>query len=214
MQKVGDYYASGMNEKEIDAAKAKPLADEFKHIDEIKDRDGVLKEIAHLHNIGMNAFFGFTSGQDDKNSTMVIAQAFQGGLGMPDRDYYTKEDDASKKLRDAIRRARDENADAPRRNRRTAAAITRKQMMALETSLAHGVPHTRRAARSAEELQQDDAGRTAEAHAGLEVGGLFQRDQFGSPGDINVGQPDFFKAANGVFQTLRSTIGRHICAGN
>ena len=66
----------------------------------MKDRDDLLKEIAHLHNMGVNAFFGFTSGQDDKNSTMVIAQAYQGGLGMPDRDYYTKDDEASKKLRD------------------------------------------------------------------------------------------------------------------
>ena len=100
MQKVGDYYASGMDEKAIDAAKAKPLADEFKRIDAMKDRNDVLKEIAHLHNLGVGAFFGFTSGQDDKNSAMVIGQAYQGGLGMPDRDYYTKDDEASKKLRD------------------------------------------------------------------------------------------------------------------
>src|SRR4051812_25534067 len=100
VQKVGDYYASGMDEKAIDAAKAKPLADEFKRIADIKDKDGLLKAIAHLHQMGVTAFFGFTSGQDDKESTMVIAQAFQGGLGLPDRDYYTKEDDASKKLRD------------------------------------------------------------------------------------------------------------------
>src|SRR4051812_17054308 len=100
VQKVGDYYASGMNEAEIEAAKAKPLADELKHIDEIKDKAGLLKEIAHFHNLGVGAFFGFTSGQDDKESTMVIAQAYQGGLGMPDRDYYTKEDEQSKKLRD------------------------------------------------------------------------------------------------------------------
>src|SRR6185295_4573628 len=50
--------------------------------------------------MGVYAFFLFTSGQDDKNSTMVISQAYQGGLGLPDRDYYTKDDDDSKKLRD------------------------------------------------------------------------------------------------------------------
>ena len=101
-----------MNEKAIDAARAKPLQDEFKKIDAIKDRNDLLKEIAHLQTIGVGAVFLFTSGQDAKNSTMVIAQAFQGGLGMPDRDYYTKTDEASKKLRDAIRRARDQDADA------------------------------------------------------------------------------------------------------
>src|SRR5205085_11222144 len=79
---------------------AKPLADELKRIDGVKDRNDALKEIAHLHTLGITSLFGFTSGQDDKNSTMVIAQALQGGLGLPDRDYYTKTDDASKKLRD------------------------------------------------------------------------------------------------------------------
>ncbi len=100
VQKVGDYYASGMNEKAVDAARTKPLEDELKRIDAIKDRGDLLKEIAHLHTIGVGVVFNFGSGQDDKDSTREIAQAAQGGLGMPDRDYYTKTDDASKKLRD------------------------------------------------------------------------------------------------------------------
>src|SRR5713226_799638 len=100
VQKVGDYYASGMDEKTIEAAKTKPLDDELKRIGAIKDRNGVLKEIGHLHAIGVSAFFNFGSGQDAKDSAREISQAVQGGLGMPDRDYYTKTDDASKKLRD------------------------------------------------------------------------------------------------------------------
>src|ERR1700682_2439138 len=52
VQKVGDYYASGMNEKAVDAARTKPLEDELKRIDAIKDRGDLLKEIAHLHTIG------------------------------------------------------------------------------------------------------------------------------------------------------------------
>jgi putative endopeptidase len=100
-QKVGDFYASGMDEKAIDSVQAAPLKDEFERVDAIKNRDDVLKEIAHMHDLGVTSLFGFTSGQDDKNSTMVIAQAFQDGIGMPDRDYYTKTDEASKKLRDA-----------------------------------------------------------------------------------------------------------------
>src|SRR6266404_5619470 len=87
-QKVGDYYASGMDEKTIEAMRTKPLQDELNKIDNMKDRQDVLKEIAHLHQIGVSAFFNFASGQDDKDSTREIAQAVQGGLGMPDRDYY------------------------------------------------------------------------------------------------------------------------------
>ena len=100
VQKVGDYYASGMDEKTIEAVRTKPLEDEFKSIDAIKDRNDLLKAVAHLHTIGVDALFDFTSGQDAKDSAREIAQAVQGGLGMPDRDYYTKTDEASKKLRD------------------------------------------------------------------------------------------------------------------
>src|SRR5438270_13840713 len=92
-KKVGDYYASGMDEKTIEAMRTKPLQDELAKIDNMKDRQDVLKEIAHLHLIGVNAFFNFGSSQDDKDSTREIAQAVQGGLGMPDRDYYTKDED-------------------------------------------------------------------------------------------------------------------------
>src|SRR6266567_4506733 len=99
-EKVSNYYASGMDEKMIEAVRTKPLDDEFKRIEAIKDRNDLLKEIAHLHSTGVGVLFGFGSGQDDKDSTHEIAQAIQGGLGMPDRDYYTKTDEASKKLRD------------------------------------------------------------------------------------------------------------------
>ena len=121
------------------AAKAKPLDEEFKRIDAIKDRDDLLKAIAHLHNLGVGAFFGFTSGQDDKNSTMVIGQAFQGGLGMPDRDYYTKEDEASKNCA-TIRRACHQDADAAGRTG-SEASDHAKKIMALETSLAEPPAH-------------------------------------------------------------------------
>src|SRR5438094_10424764 len=80
--------------------RTKPLEEELGRIEAVKDRQDVLTEIGHLHSIGINAFFNFGAGQDAKDSTRDIAQAVQGGLGMPDRDYYTKTDEASKKLRD------------------------------------------------------------------------------------------------------------------
>src|SRR5260370_40583727 len=81
-QKVGDYYASGMDEKTIEAMRTKPLAEEFKNIEAIKDRNDLLKEIAHLHTIGGPALFHFDEGQDPKDRTHGIAQAAQGGPGV------------------------------------------------------------------------------------------------------------------------------------
>src|SRR6266487_2681338 len=57
VQKVGDYYASGMDEKTIEAVRIKPLEEEFKNIDAIKNRNDLLKEIAHLHTVGVDALF-------------------------------------------------------------------------------------------------------------------------------------------------------------
>ena len=113
-QKVGDYYASGMDEKAVEAARTTPLEEEFQKIDAMKDRQDVLNEIAHLHSIGINAFFNFGAGQDAKDSNHDIAQAVQGGLGMPDRDYYTKQDADMKAEAREVHRARDEDADLVR----------------------------------------------------------------------------------------------------
>src|SRR5438093_11039423 len=99
-QKGGDYYASGMDEQSIEAMRTKPLEEELGRIEAVKDRQDVLTEIGHLHSIGINAFFNFGAGQDAKDSTRDIAQAVQGGLGMPDRDYYTKQDPDMKQKRE------------------------------------------------------------------------------------------------------------------
>ena len=98
-QKIGDYYATCTDEAAREAAGAKPLTPELARIDKIKDVKGVEEEVAHLHSIGTPALFGFGSLPDLKNSAMVIGFAGQGGLSLPNKDYYTKDDDRSKELR-------------------------------------------------------------------------------------------------------------------
>jgi putative endopeptidase len=200
VQKVGDFYASGMNETAVDAAKATPLEDEFKKIDAMKDRKDVLKEIGRFHAMGWRAFFGFVSGQDDKDSTKIIAQAFQGGLGLPDRDYYTKTDEASQKLRDQYVEHVAKMltlAGTPADQ----AAKDAQKVMALETSLA-------KPARTRVELRDPQKNYNKMKLAELQAmtpdfkwSDFLQELKLTNPGDINVGQPDFFKAANEVFKT-------------
>ncbi len=201
LQKVGDFYASGMNEKAVDGARVTPLADEFKRIDALKDRGDVLKEIAHLHAIGMTAFFRFSSNQDAKNSTMVIAQAFQGGLALPDRDYYTKEDAGSKKIRDQYVEHMTKMFTLLGDSAQLAAERAAK-VMAVETSLAKPA-RTRVALRDPQ--KNYNKMKQAELQAltpDLNWADYFKEIKLTEPGDINVGQPDFFKAANDVFKTV------------
>ena len=89
-QKVGDFYASGMDEQAVDAAGIKPLDAEFQRIDAIKDTAGLQAELAHLQLIGVDAGINFAEVQDFKDSSKVIGAAIQGGLGLPNRDYYLK----------------------------------------------------------------------------------------------------------------------------
>jgi putative endopeptidase len=98
-QKVGDFYASCMDAGAIEAAGIKPIAGELAAIDAMNDRKALLTQIAELHTQGIQALFDFSSTQDFVDSTKVIGDADQGGLGMPDRDYYTRDDERSKQLR-------------------------------------------------------------------------------------------------------------------
>ena len=99
-RKIGDFYTSCMDEPNIESAGVTPLVPEMSRIDKIADLAGLQSEIARLQARGVRVLFAFGSAQDRKDSTQVIGFAAQGGLGLPDRDYYTKTDDKSKLLRD------------------------------------------------------------------------------------------------------------------
>src|SRR5215208_7632807 len=92
-QKVGDFYATCMDESKREAEGAKPLAPYLARIDKVSDLKGLQGAITYFHKTGIPALFGFGSGPDFKNSSMQIATAGQGGLSLPNRDYYTKTDE-------------------------------------------------------------------------------------------------------------------------
>ena len=102
VQKVGDFYFSGMDVAAIDKLGAKPLQAEFNHIEAIQKLDQLEKALAHLHLIGVRAFFDFSNMQDFQDSTQMIAAMIQDGLTLPDRDYYLKDDEKFKKIRAAF----------------------------------------------------------------------------------------------------------------
>jgi putative endopeptidase len=199
-QKVGDYYASGMDETTIEAMRTKPLQDEFNRIDTIKDPKDVLAEIAHLHGIGINAFFNFGAGQDSKDSTRDIAQAVQGGLGMPDRDYYTKQDPDMKEKREKyiahvtkMLTLLGEPADK--------AAEDAKKIMALETKLAEASRTRVQLRDPIKNYNKMDVRQLQDLTPDWNWSDYFKKIELVEPGDINVHQPEFFKAVNALFKS-------------
>jgi putative endopeptidase len=100
-QKIGAFYASCMDEARIEAAGSAPLSSELAAINGMKSTRDLPAELAHLHSMGVPGLFSFGAGQDLKKSDSVIAITGQGGLGLPDRDFYLKDDEKSKSTRDA-----------------------------------------------------------------------------------------------------------------
>ena len=136
-QKVGDFYASGMDERTIDSAGIKPLQPELDRIANISAVAQLPDEFAHLQMIGVAAPLALAQMQDYQDSSKVIAMAMQAGLGLPDRDFYVQSDDASKKIRAEyvkhIARTFQLLGDSP-----TLAETEATSVMTLETSLAKG----------------------------------------------------------------------------
>jgi putative endopeptidase len=99
-RKIGDLYASCMDTAAIEAAGTKPLAPTLAAIDGIKNTRDLQRVVAQLHLSGVNAMFAFGTLPDAHNTRLNIAGAFQGGLSLPDRDYYLNDDAKLKDTRD------------------------------------------------------------------------------------------------------------------
>ena len=91
-KKVGDYYAACMDEASLEARGTQDLAEAWKRVDAVADAASLGREVAALHRQGVNPLFNIGSYQDAKDATQVIGSVEQGGLSLPDRDYYTKTD--------------------------------------------------------------------------------------------------------------------------
>src|ERR1700757_1203911 len=96
-QKIGDLYGSCMDEKTVNQKGIAELKPELDRLNAVKDKQALIDEIAHVHLIGPNPLFNFYSSSDMHNADQVIAYIDQGGLTLPDRDYYVKEDNPKMK---------------------------------------------------------------------------------------------------------------------
>ncbi|HEY4357424.1 MAG TPA: M13 family metallopeptidase [Acidobacteriaceae bacterium] len=98
-QKIGDFYAACMNTSAINQKGLAPLQPLFAQIDKVS-KSGLPYFVGELQRYGVNVFFGFGESQDFKDSSKQVAVMDQGGLGLPERDYYTRSGDKDKELRD------------------------------------------------------------------------------------------------------------------
>jgi len=196
-QKIGDFYESCMDEKSVDAKGIDSLKPELNRIAAAADKQALMDAVARVHLMGPDALFNFYSRSDLHNADQVIAYLDQGGLSLPDRDYYIKNDarmtEMRKHLVEYVTQVFVLAGQSP-----TQAAESAQTVLRIETALAQASmdrtvrrdPHTR------------DHKMTRDAAVALAPN--FHLDQYfsaiGAPNfsEMNVSNPDFFKQVNGV----------------
>jgi putative endopeptidase len=195
LQKIGDYYASCMDEPAIEAKALGPLQPALHQIDAMQSKADVADEIARLHAQGVGVLFGFGAAQDFKDATQVIAVADQGGLALPDRDYYLNPDARSAETRQQytahVQKMFELAGASPDRAAADAATVLR-----IETGLAKGALDRvarRNPTNVYHKMSRQDLAALAPAFD-------WTRYFAGIPAppvsSLNVTVPDFFKAVN------------------
>ena len=190
-RRIGDYYAGCLDSLAAEHAGIAPLRADLAGIDAVGTTRELLAELGWLHAGGERAGFGFSAGPDARRSTLTIANAGQGGLGLPDRDYYFRADTTSQALRAAyvahmarmlklIGRA-DAEGEAAR-------------VMALETKLAQASMTNvqRRDPKATYHKVPLDTLRAWTPGVAWDV--YFERRAMLAPDSVNVAQPEFFRA--------------------
>lgn len=216
-QKIGDYYGACMDEKTADTKGLEPLKPELDRIAAVKDKSGLIDAIAHVHLIGPNPLFNFGSQPDLHNADMVVADIDQGGLTLPDRNYYIKDDakmvEMRKTLTDYATALFTLSGEPAQQAADSAQAVLR-----IETALAKAsMDRTlRRDPKNRDHKMSKDAAESLAPN--FYLARYFSDMNTPRFTDLNVTNPDFFKEVNGTVASesldgLKTYVQFHLLSG-
>jgi putative endopeptidase len=216
-QKIGDFYSSCMNEKATDEKGISAIQPELDRIAAIQDKGALIEEIARIHLRGDNPLFNFFSNSDLHNAGEVIAYLDQGGLTLPDRDYYIKEDAKMAEMRQHLVEYATELFTLAGQSAEKA-GDSAQTVLRVETSLAKS--SLDRTARRDPKNRDHKMSR----QQAVDLAPNFYLDRYftavGAPkfSDLNVSNPDFFKQVNDVLQSesldsLKTYVAWHVLDG-
>ncbi len=197
-QRVGDLYASGMDSVAIEKRGFDPIKPDLARIDKITDLNGVVNEmITERVNGDASPLFGAGVGADSKHPTVNIVEFRQGGTSLPDRDYYLKDNDRNRKIKDAYKKyivtlftLTGTNAEQAAKNAET--------IFTIETALAKA---------QMSRVEMRDPNKTYNKYAvkafdqitpHLNWSQLLPQMKLNGVDTVNVAQPDFFKSADAL----------------
>ncbi len=194
-QEIGDYYATCMDEAAIEGKGAAALKPRLDRIAAIKTKAEMAAELARLHNSGVQGLFRFGATPDFKNAKVNIAAVDQGGLSLPDRDYYLKDEarfaDVRKAFPAHVQKMMELSGDSPETAAREAQTV-----LAIETDLAKVALERVKRRDPANLYHKMTRPELAALAPGIDWNAYFTAASAPAFGDINVTWPDFFKGAN------------------
>jgi putative endopeptidase len=199
--KIATLFNGGMDTAKIDADGIKPLLPYFADIDKIQTKEDVQKEIMKMHGYGFSPLFVFYGATDAKNSTMVIAQLEQGGMGMPDRDYYLLDDPHSKELREKYTGYITHIFSLLKVNQ-DSAAQNAKKIMAIETRLAQAAMSCLDRRDPNKTYNKTSTRQLVDMSPSFDWMGYFKSAGVGDPKEINVNQPIFIKEVSALINEV------------
>ncbi len=200
-QKIGDFYFTGMDSVRIETLGAGPIEADLRRIAALHGVAEIQEELARFHQYGVGGVFGLSANQDQKNSTQIVAHLSQGGLGLPDRDYYVSDDAKLKQIREeyvghVVAMFKLVGEDAAKAEKEAATVL------AFETRLAKA---------SFTRVERRDPEKNYNKMTLEQLGALtpdFNWKRFfvdvgvPNPGDVIVGQPPFFKEVNAMLKEM------------
>ncbi|HYO78232.1 MAG TPA: M13 family metallopeptidase N-terminal domain-containing protein, partial [Thermoanaerobaculia bacterium] len=194
-QKLGAFWGACMNEAAIEAAGAAPVRPDLERVDAINTRAALIAEIHRQHQQGITPLFRFSAQNDIRNSTQVIAAISQGGLGLPDREYYLRDDEKFRNTRReyvAHLTKMFELAGVPRAKAETDA----ERVISLETQLARA-SMARADQRKPENTYHITPVSELQSNAPLfDWPSFFRGLNLADLRSLNVAQPEFIREAN------------------
>ncbi|SPE43662.1 Endothelin-converting enzyme 1 [Candidatus Sulfotelmatobacter sp. SbA7] len=217
-QKIGDFYGACMDEKTANQKGLAPLQPELDRIAAVKDKAGLIDAIARVHMIGPNPLFNFYSGSDMHNANQVIAYIDQGGLSLPDRDYYIKDDARMTEMRKHLVEYVTETFTLAGRSPQQAGEAA-QTVLRIETALAKAsMDRTlRRDPKNRDHKMTRDAALAMAPNFYLER--YFVDVAAPSFSELNVSNPEFFKQVNAVLESesldsLKTYVSWHLLRGS
>ncbi|MGZ7061078.1 MAG: M13 family metallopeptidase, partial [Candidatus Angelobacter sp.] len=217
-QKIGNYYGSCIDEQAVEAKGVEPLRPELKRIANAKDKAALIEAVARVQMLGPNPLFNFYSSPDLHSANDVIAYIDQGGLSLPDRDYYLKDDAKMTAARASLVEYATQMftliGQSPKQ-----AADSAQSVLRIETALAKAAMDrtARRDPKTRDhKMTRDEAVVLAPNFYLIRYFAAMGTPQFST---LNVSNPDFFQQVNGVLEsesldTLRTYVSWHLIDGS